>query len=140
MDRAGVALFDEVWQVACVVNVRVAQDHGVHLSRIMLKRKIAAGGFVAMSLKQAAFQQKPLAVNFNQVLGARGGARRAEEVDFHFGKREVSNVKLQSRFMGTAKGKILRDILPAPAKKPTFSKTKNKWTFAVDWLNSTHRL
>jgi hypothetical protein len=26
------------------------------------------------------------------------------------------------------------------AKKSTFSATKNKWTFAVDWLNSTHRL
>ena len=83
MNRSAITLFHEIGQVARVVNVRVAQYHRINLPRVKWKRTIPLRSLFAMTLKQAAFQQQPPAIDFQQIHRARGGARRAEEVDFH---------------------------------------------------------
>ena len=83
MDVAGIALFDEVRQVARVIHVRVAQDNGINLLRVERKAAVALDGFLTVALEEAAFEQQPLAVDFEQIHRAGGGARRAEEVDLH---------------------------------------------------------
>ena len=83
MDRAVVALLGEVRQVAGMINVRVAQDDGVHLLRVEGKTAVAVGGFLAVALEEAAFEQQPFAVDLDEIHRAGGGARRAEEMDFH---------------------------------------------------------
>ena len=83
MDRPGVALFDEIRQVAGVVNVRVAQDDGINRSWIERKIRVALGGFLAMPLEKATFEQQPFAIDLEQIHRAGGGARRAEEMDLH---------------------------------------------------------
>ncbi len=83
MDVAGVALLDQVRQVARVIHVRVAQDDGVNLPRVEGKAAVALDGFLAMALEEAAFEQQPPAVDFEQIHRAGGGARCAEEVDLH---------------------------------------------------------
>jgi hypothetical protein len=96
MDVAGVALLDEVRQVARVVHVRVAQDDGVNLPRVERKTAVALDGFLAMALKKAAFEQQSLAIDFEQKHRAGGGARRAEEVDLHGKKMPKEQPKSSS--------------------------------------------
>ena len=57
---AGVTLLAQVRQIAGMVNVRVAQHHGVHLLRVEGKTAIALDGFLAPALEQAAFEQQLL--------------------------------------------------------------------------------
>jgi len=83
MDGAIVTLLDEIRQVAGVVNVRVAQDDGVNLVRVEGKAAVAVRGCFAMALIQTTFEQQTFAVDLDEIHGAGGGARRAEEVEFH---------------------------------------------------------
>jgi len=83
VDVALEALAAEVGQIAAVVDVRVAQDHGVNLPRVEGKAAVTLGGLLAMPLEQAAFEQEPLAVDLDQVHRAGGGAGGAEEMNFH---------------------------------------------------------
>ena len=82
MDGA-VVVFAQARQLARVVQVRVAQDDGVHLPRVKRQNFIELLRFPAMALEQTAFKQKSFAVDLDEIHGAGGGARRAEEVDFH---------------------------------------------------------
>ena len=61
------AVAAKVRQVATVINVRVAQHHRVHLPRIKREIAIALEGFLAPALEQAAFEQQPPAVDFQQI-------------------------------------------------------------------------
>jgi hypothetical protein len=61
----------------------VAQHHRVNLPGIEREVPIALGGFLAMALEQTAFHEQPFAIDFEQVHGPGGGARRAEKMDFH---------------------------------------------------------
>jgi hypothetical protein len=72
--------------------VRVAQHDGVDLPGVKGKTAVALDGFVAVALEQAAFEQQPPAVHFQQIHGTGGGARGAEKMDFHApqGKRLAS--------------------------------------------------
>ena len=51
MDVAGVALLDEVRQIARVIHVRVAQDDGVNLLRVERETAVAVDGFFAVALE-----------------------------------------------------------------------------------------
>jgi hypothetical protein len=57
-----------------------------------------------MALEQAAFEQQPFAVDLDEIHGAGGSARRAEEMDFHVAQRDAGCGKLQSRFRRRAAG------------------------------------
>jgi len=82
MDRA-VVIFAQTRQFARVIQVRVAQDDGVHLPRVEGHDFIEQFRFLAMALEQSAFEQKFFAVDLDEIHGAGGGARRAKEMDFH---------------------------------------------------------
>jgi hypothetical protein len=83
INRAGVTLLDEIGQVACVINVRVAQDHGVNLLRIEREIAVAAGHLFAMALKESAFEEKAFAVDFKKVHGAGRSSGGSKEVNAH---------------------------------------------------------
>ena len=88
MDRA-VIIFAEARQFARVVQVRMAQDDGVHLPRVERQNFIELLRFLAMALEQSAFEQQLFAVDLDEIHGAGGGARRAEEMDFHWRKENA---------------------------------------------------
>jgi hypothetical protein len=66
-----------------VINVRVAQSHGVNLAGIKWETTVALNGFLAVPLEQTAFEQQTFAVDLNEVHGASGGSRGSEEMDVH---------------------------------------------------------
>ena len=82
MDRA-VVIFAQARQLARMIQVRVAQDNGVN--RFWVEREIFIEllRFLAVALEQSAFEQKFFAVDLDQIHRAGGGARRAEEMEFH---------------------------------------------------------
>ena len=82
MDRAVVS-FAQARQFAGVVQMRMAQDDGVHRARVERQNFIELLRLLAMALEQAAFEQQFFAVDLQQIHRAGGGARRAEEMDFH---------------------------------------------------------
>jgi hypothetical protein len=59
-----------------------------------------------MALKQTAFEQQFFAVDLDEIHGAGGGARRAKEMDFHFGdlRLTIDDLRLTSkpRFLGNS--------------------------------------
>ena len=57
VDRAAVALLDQVGQVAAVVDVGVREQHGVELRRVEAKIAVAFVGLGPAALEQAAFEQ-----------------------------------------------------------------------------------
>ena len=85
MDRAIVS-FAQRRQLARVVQMRMAQDHGVNLPWVEWKCFVEPFGFFAMALKQTAFEQQLFPVYLDEIHGAGRGSRRAEEVDFHWAK------------------------------------------------------
>ena len=56
VDRARVALADEVGQVAAVIDMCVAEDDSADLPRIKRELAIAPVGFRAAALKQSAVE------------------------------------------------------------------------------------
>ena len=84
-----------------MVNVGVAQHDRVEGLRVEWKVAIALDGFVAFALEQAAFEEEPLPVDFEQEHRAGRRAGRAEKTDFHAvrmpGERQNSRVKLKCR-------------------------------------------
>ena len=86
MDRAVVS-FAQARQLARVIQMRMAQDDGVHLLRVERQNFIERLRFLAMALEQTAFEQKFFAVDLDEIHGAGGRARRAEEVDFHWQRK-----------------------------------------------------
>jgi hypothetical protein len=95
VDFAGVTLFDEIGQIARVIDVRVAQNHGVNLPGVKRKTTIALDGFLTVTLEQTAFEQKAMAVDLKQVHRAGGGARRAEKMDLHGGRKSCVALKVE---------------------------------------------
>jgi hypothetical protein len=89
-------LLDEIWQIARVINVRVAQNHGMNLLRVERKIAVAVGHFFAMALKKSAFEEKVFAVDFEKVHGAGGSSCGSEEVDSHREKMLNSESKSSS--------------------------------------------
>ena len=70
---------DQARQPAAVIDVRVREDDGVDgLGRDRQRRPVAKAKFL-QPLEQSAVEQDPLAVNFEEVLGAGHGARGSEE-------------------------------------------------------------
>ena len=84
MDRAVVS-FAQAGQLAGVIQMRMAQDDGVHLLRVERQNFIERLRFLAMALKQSTFEQKFFAVDLDEIHRAGGCSRRAEEMDFHGG-------------------------------------------------------
>lgn len=68
---------------ATVVNVGVAEDHGVDGGGIEGEFGAVFDGFVAMALIKAALDQEALAIDFEEVFGAGGAFGGAEEGQFH---------------------------------------------------------
>src|SRR5262249_31735604 len=81
-----VALPAKVGEVAAMINVRVAQHHRVERFGVEGEIAIALDGFLALALKEAALQQQPRAVDFEQIHRAGRRARGAEEMDLHGAK------------------------------------------------------
>ena len=80
-----------------MVDVGVAQHDRVEGLRVEWKVAIALDGFVAFALEQAALEEQPLPVDFEQKHRAGRRAGRAEEMDFHAlrmpGEGQSSRVK-----------------------------------------------
>ena len=89
------AVAAKVWQIATVINVRVAQHRRVHLLRIKREIAIALEGFLAPALEQTAFEQQPTPVDFQQIHRTRRRARCAKEVNQH-GSRMRTTTGLSS--------------------------------------------
>ena len=64
VDVSVVALATEVWQIAAMVDVRMAEDNGIDLLRIERKIAITLDGFVTFALEQAAFEEEALLIDF----------------------------------------------------------------------------
>ena len=82
MDRA-VVIFAQARQLARVIQMRVAQNDGVHGFWVEWKIFVERFRFLAMTLEQPALQQQLFAVDLDEIHRAGRSARRAEEVDFH---------------------------------------------------------
>jgi hypothetical protein len=83
IDISGEALFDQVREIASVVHVGMAQYDGIDLFGIKRETAIAADGFFAMALKQAAFQEQPLPIYFDKIHRTRSRACGAVKMNFH---------------------------------------------------------
>ena len=79
VDVSPEALLDEVRQVAAVVDVRVREDHRVDLRWVEEEVLVALVAVLAPALVEAAVEEDPLAVDFEEVLGARRRAGCAAE-------------------------------------------------------------
>ena len=64
MDRAVVG-FAQARQFARVIQMRMAQDDGVHLLRVERQNSIERFRFLAMALKQSTFEQQFFAVDLD---------------------------------------------------------------------------
>ena len=89
------ALAAEVRQVAAVIDVRVAQDHRVDLLRVEGEVAVALDGFAAPALEQAALQQQPLAVEFQEIHRPGRRAGGAEEMNSHHQKETQATGKVE---------------------------------------------
>jgi hypothetical protein len=94
-------LATEVWQIAAVVDVRMAEDDGIELLRIEREIAITLEGFVTFALKESAFEQEPLLIDFEEEHRSSRRAGGAEEVDLHgarmTGKDQGSKFKVWCR-------------------------------------------
>ena len=77
--RAAVALAHQARQVAGVVDVGMAQEHGRQRGRIHARRGPVPQAQLLEPLKESAVQKQPPPPVVEQVLGAGDGAGRAEE-------------------------------------------------------------
>ena len=75
----------EVGQVANVVDVRVAQDDGVHRLGVERELLVALDRFLPLALIQAAVEQQPRAVDLEQMPGTGRRPDRAVEGELHAG-------------------------------------------------------
>ena len=66
VDVSGVALVAKVWQIPAVVDMRVAEHDGVELFRVEREATVPLDGFAAFALEQAALEQEPPPVEFEQ--------------------------------------------------------------------------
>jgi hypothetical protein len=64
----------------------MAQHDRVNLLRVEWQNFIERLRFLAMALEQTALEQQFFAVDLDEIHRTGGGARRAEEVDFHWPK------------------------------------------------------
>ena len=83
VDVAAETLAAKVWQVAAVIDVRMAQHDRVNLLRVEGKPAIALDGFSAFTLKETALEQEALSVELEQEHRAGGRACGPKEVDSH---------------------------------------------------------
>lgn len=77
------AVVVQLGEITAVVDVGVREHDAVDRLRVKRELTIALHGFCTATLVEAAVEQDPLAIDFNQVLGAGGGAGGAAEFDFH---------------------------------------------------------
>ena len=80
-DRLVVLIGGEERQATGMIDVRVAQDHGIKLARIERELGVECGRFVALALEHAAIEEDAMAIPFEQVAGAGHLSRRAPERD-----------------------------------------------------------
>jgi hypothetical protein len=66
-----------------VIDMRVAQDHGIDLLRVEWKVAIPLGRFSPSALKQTAFQQDLLPIELQQIHRSRCGPSSAQEMNLH---------------------------------------------------------
>lgn len=90
-DVAFETAFAEMRQIAAVVDVRMREHHHIDFFRIEREVAIALHGLVAMALIKTAIQQNALSVDFDEVLGACGGASSTAEFEFHDGRWDACN-------------------------------------------------
>jgi len=88
MDRA-VVIFAQARQLARMIQMRMAQDDGVHQSRVERQNFIELLRFLAMTLEQTAFEQQLFTVDLDEIHRTGRCARRAEEIDFHARKENA---------------------------------------------------
>jgi hypothetical protein len=96
MNRA-VVIFAQARQFACVIQMRMAQDDGIHLPQVEREIFIERLRFLTMTLKKSAFEQKLFAVDFDEIHRTGGGARRAEKVDFHWRKENAMDAQSRAQ-------------------------------------------
>lgn len=77
------AVVVQLGKVPAMVDVGVGEDDAVDRFGVKRELTIALHGFCTAALVEAAVEQETLAIDFNQVLGAGGGAGGAAEFDFH---------------------------------------------------------
>ena len=82
---AGEAQALQCWQVCGVVAVRMREQHGLHLLRIVWRLAVALVALRAPPLKQAAVQQQLRAIHVYQVLRAGDGFSRTVKGYLHHG-------------------------------------------------------
>ncbi len=63
---AAVALVAKVGQIPAVVDMRVAENDGIELFRVEREGAVPLDGFAAFALEQAALEQEPTPVEFEQ--------------------------------------------------------------------------
>src|ERR1051326_6036190 len=83
VDVARVALAAEVGEIAAVVNMRVTQNDAVKGLGVEGKIPVPLDRLVAFALEQAALEEEPSSVDFEQKHRASGRAGGAKEVDLH---------------------------------------------------------
>jgi hypothetical protein len=66
MNRAVVS-FAQTWKFARVIQMRMAQDDGIHLLRVERQNFIDRLRLLAVTLEQSTFEQKLFAVDLNQI-------------------------------------------------------------------------
>ena len=83
VDVAVEAVVVQLGKIPTVVDVGVGKDDAVDRFGVKRELTIPLHGFCTAALVEAAVEQETLAIDFNQVLGAGGGAGGAAEFDFH---------------------------------------------------------
>ena len=76
-----------------MVDVGVGEDHDVDLARVEVgEAAVDLVALLAVALVEAAIQQDPGAVDFEQVLGTGGGAGGTAEFQFHELVRKLARI------------------------------------------------
>ena len=83
VDVAAESLLHQVWKIAAVIDVGVAQHHGVQRVGIEGEVPVAFDRVRAAALVQTAFEKEFPAVDLQKVHRSRGGSGGPEKVDVH---------------------------------------------------------
>ena len=86
----------QVGQVAAMVNMRVTQHHRRDLLGVKREIPVPFDGFAPVALKQPAFQQQLLPIEFQQILRTRRRTGRAEKMDAHCRKHAENGYRKSS--------------------------------------------
>jgi hypothetical protein len=113
-------LLTQVRQVSTMIDMGVAQHHGINLFRVEGEMAVPFDGLAPFPLKEAAFQQQTPAVNLQQVHRTCRGPRRAQETKLH-------GVQCAS---GHSQGKLLHATVRGSHSEGGFRR-KERWRSSV---------